>query len=163
MNGDNMAHSRPRQVIRHQEMSNKTHRVFGVQPIAGSIRSRATAVVDSDDTIHQQTVNIATGADTLFEVVIRTDSGERFQPIIESALYVGGVLAATRLPGGGIVDESKWQIIGPFRSLSKSDGTETDPGEVCFQLYVRNISNGTVDVLWRYRISYIANRGNAIT
>jgi hypothetical protein len=150
-------------VISSAEMSNKTHRIFGPQPIAGSIRSRSSAVVDSDDTVHQETISLANGVETLFEVVVATDSGERIQPVIESSLYVTSVTQANALPGGANNTESNWQIIGPFRSLSKSDGTEAGQGEACFQLFVRNITAGTVDVIWRYRISYIANRGNAIT
>lgn len=151
-------------MITSRDMSTETHRIFGPQPIAGSIRSRATAVVDSDDEIVQQTtVTLAAAAEHLFEVIVTTQSQERLQATIEQALYVGSVAAANALPGGSGVTESNWQVIGPIPSLLKADGTETEPYERCFQTYVRNASGGSLDVILRYRISYIANRGNAIT
>lgn len=160
---DNIPKSTSPTITSH-EMSNQTHRIFGTQPIAGSIRSRATAVVDSDDEIVQlSAVTIGAGADHLFEILVATQSQEHLQATIEQALYVGSVAAANVLPGGSGVTESNWQVIGPTPSLLKTDGTEPRPYERCFQTYVRNASGGSLDVILRYRVSYIANRGNAIT
>jgi hypothetical protein len=160
---DDTGAPRRRSIIKHQEMSSRHKRVFGQDPMTGSVRSRSSAVVDSDDEVVQDdAVTIAAGAEHLFEIIVATQSQEHLQATIEQSLYVGSVAAANVLPGGSAVTESDWQVIGPIPSLLKADGDETEPYERCFQTYVRNASAGPLDVILRYRISYIANRGNAL-
>lgn len=152
-----------RPTIRSAEMSDRHTRVYGQDPMTGSIRSRAASLVDSTDEIVQEdTVTLAAGADHLFEVLVASQSQDHLTVTVETALYIGSADAANVLPGGSAVTEADWQVMGPKASLLKADGTEAKSYERCFQIYVRNAGAGPQDVILRYRISYIANRGNAL-
>ncbi len=75
------------------------------------------------------------------------------------AMYVGAVAGANELPGGSGIDESQWQVIGPYHSYSAWDG-EKDSSTT--RVYVRNISAGASQtVTLRTVTKYLSNNENA--
>lgn len=138
-------------------------RVYG--PQVTGLHSRSAALVESDETIHTETQLFTTGADYIFEVIVAAESGERINATIEQALYRNGSGdLADLIPGGASVNETDWQLIGPYRSLMKKSGVAVAMNEVCFHTFLRNISAGVaVPVSYTYRVRYMANRGDAIT
>lgn len=68
------------------------------------------------------------------------------------SFYIGSVAADNQLPGGASIDESQWQMIGPF-----TDWGATDNKNSIKLIYIRNISAGTVDIIAKGRSRFIAN------
>lgn len=79
--------------------------------------------------------------------------------VVEHGVFVGSVSDANEIGGyNSTIDESLWQVIGPSYSTQRGDGHNS-----VFQLYVRNISAGTVDLHFRFRVKYITVPSGANT
>ena len=91
--------------------------------------------------------NLASGSTTLSNgdqavFTATTEQDQQFdllnaEPFI--SLYIGTVTAANQLPGGSGVDESQWQVIGPFYDYQSWNGSKYQSKMI---VYVRNISAG---------------------
>jgi hypothetical protein len=69
-------------------------------------------------------------------------------------VYIGSVASANILPGGSGIDESQWQMIGPFQSFARWASENYPRHQSMNTLYLRNISAGAQTILlynrWRY-------------
>lgn len=131
----------------------------------GSVKGRAGQVVDIVEEITEASIVLNNGDQVLNQSLVTANSKERIIVSVERATYVGSVSAVNLLPLGSAVDESQWQVIGPFNGIYKIVGSaaiETEEYENANQLYVRNISAGTVTVIFQHRVKYIVNGGSAV-
>ncbi len=111
----------------------------------------STSTVDSAD--------FGNGDQVINQVSVVNNFNKRLMAIIERAVYVGSVAGANLLPGGGNIDESKYQVIGSnFSVIDTSANTVTD-SKLFNHLYIRNISAGAVDLIIHVHVRYILNSG----
>jgi len=96
------------------------------------------------------------GDQAVITATLETENNTKLLAILDSSLYVGSVTDANQLPTGSAINETQYQIIGPWY-----DWGSTDNKNVKVKLYVLNISAGTVTVLGRSIWRYIANDPNA--
>jgi len=73
--------------------------------------------------------------------------------IPDISIYIGSVSANNQLPGGSAIDESEWQVIGPWNDWGTTDNKNSKT-----KIYVRNISAGSSTVLFRVKSRFITNR-----
>lgn len=77
------------------------------------------------------------------------------------AIYIGSVATANLLPGGAGIDETQWQVIGPFYDYDEwTDQSYAKHIEIV-SLYVLNISAGAQTVLIRNKWRYISPQESA--
>ena len=72
------------------------------------------------------------------------------------SIYLGSVATNNQLPGGSSVDESQWQVIGPWNDWGTTDNQNSKT-----KVYVRNISAGSTTVLFRIKSRFFTNRQDA--
>lgn len=77
------------------------------------------------------------------------------------AIYVGSVAAANQLPGGSNIDESQWQVIGPFKDFESWDNNLYILDKEYAKLYIRNVSAGSSTVYVFARWKYLSPREGA--
>ena len=100
--------------------------------------------------------SFTTGQQALITWTLETTNADKLMATMDLTIYVGSVLAANQLPGGSTIDETTYQIIGPWY-----DWGATDNKNVKVKLYILNISAGTVTILTRSVWRYISNNPNA--
>lgn len=101
--------------------------------------------------------SFSNGLQVINQVTITNTEGRRLVAVVERAVYVGSKVNANLLPGGSSIDESQFQVIGNNFAVIDSDGTTTEDYELNNQLYIRNISAGTITLLIDVRVKYIVN------
>lgn len=92
------------------------------------------------------------GDQVLFTVTTSSNIGSTMLAIPDLSFYVDSVADANKLPGGSGIDESQWQMIGPW-----FDWAATDNRNHITKVYIRNISAGAVVVTARARVRFITN------
>lgn len=122
-----------------------------------SLQRRLDVIIDHTET-DSATAPLGNGDQALFIITTSSNSGAKVLVNVDVALYVGSVSDATQLPGGGSVDESQYQVIGPFSDWDDSDGNNN-----VHKIYVRNISAGSVNVLLRTASRVIVNSATPST
>ena len=88
---------------------------------------------------------ISNGQQTTFTITFSVpDATLNFRCLIqpEISLYVDSVAAANQLPSGSAIDETQWQVIGPWMDVDASDGRN-----MVMKLYILNISAGASKLL----------------
>ena len=108
-----------------------------------SIERRLDGIIVSTGTASGSTT-LGNGDQTVFTITTTSGSGAKVNVASDVTLYIGSVAAANQLPGGSAIDESQWQVIGPW-----NDWGATDNVNVKTLIYVRNISAGSQSVLLR--------------
>lgn len=88
----------------------------------------------------------------IFTISVVNDAGAKILTTVDLTLYVDSVSADNALPGGDNIDESQWQIIGPWNDLRATDGVGQE-----IKVYIRNISAGTQTVLVNAQARVIPN------
>lgn len=78
--------------------------------------------------------------------------GARLLSFVDISVYVDSVATTSQLPGGTSIDESNWQVIGPWYDWAATDGQN-----VKILLYIRNISAGSVTLYIRTQHRYIVD------
>lgn len=73
-------------------------------------------------------------------------------------IYIGSVATANQLPGGSSIDESQWQVIGPFYAKRNWDNAVNPKHEEISVTYIRNISAGNQTVIFRNKWRYFSPR-----
>jgi hypothetical protein len=100
------------------------------------------------------TTSIGNGNQAVYSISLTQNKGFELLGIPYITLYVGSIADTNTLPGGASIDESQWQIIGPFFDEEEWEDNEFADHKEFARLYVRNISAGTVDLIsvikWRY-------------
>jgi len=74
------------------------------------------------------------------------------------AVYIGSIAPENELPGGSAVDESQWQVIGPFFSHSSWNSSGFARYLEYSKLYIRNISAGSQLVIFKNKWRYLSPR-----
>jgi hypothetical protein len=100
------------------------------------------------------TVVMGNGDEVAFEVTVTNDLGFDMlavEPYV--ALYIGTVSAANQLPNGSGIDESQWQVVGPFFDFQR---VVQDHAQSAFNVYVRNISAGSVTVIFKTATKFLS-------
>ena len=97
--------------------------------------------------------SINDGEQVVFTIQTLSKAGVRLLTIPDISVYIGSAVGANQLPGGSSIDESQWQVIGPWQDLAASDGFD-----VITRVYVRNISAGTSTVILQVKSRLITNR-----
>lgn len=115
-----------------------------VSPTAGAI---ASPVPNGNQVLFAATVTIPNDA-----------FSKPFLAMPEVSIYVNSVATNNQLPGGSAVDESNYQMIGPWIDWGASDGKK-----VVVKCYVRNISAGSVDLLVRLDVRFISDTSGSGT
>lgn len=117
-------------------------RLFGNIIVLSSTVSASAALNNGDQAVFSLTTSIPNAT---------INSRNITQPDI--TLYHGAVGATTPLPGGSAIDESLWQVIGPW-----NDFQDTDFFNTVSKIYVRNIAAGAAQTVnFRGRARSIAN------
>ena len=112
---------------------------------------RLDGIIESTGTASGSTT-LANGEQVVFTITTSSDTGAKVFVVADVSLYVGSVAVANQLPGGSSIDESQWQIIGPW-----SDWGATNNVNHKTLVYVRNISAGSLTVLIRTISRAISN------
>lgn len=77
-------------------------------------------------------------------------------------IYVGSVAVNNQLPGGSSVNETQWQIIGPYFDYNEWEAAGFPEDKDFITIYILNISAGSSDLIIQSRWKYISPReGNA--
>lgn len=126
-----------------------------------AIKKRLLGDIIARADVTQTTVSGLNNGDQIInQLLIVNEFDRRIMGTTERATYVGSVSNDNLLPGGTAVDESQWQVIGPFNAVIKTNGSAVDGNELANQLYVRNISAGASQTLiFRDTIRFIMNEG----
>lgn len=95
---------------------------------------------------------LANGDQAVYTITTSSDSGAKVNVGADVSLYVGSVAAANQLPGGSGIDESQWQVIGPWNDLQATDSINHK-----VKVYVRNISAGSSTVILNTKSRVIVN------
>lgn len=95
---------------------------------------------------------LGNGEQVLFTNSLTQEQDARLMSIVDMSLYVGSLATSNQLPGGSSIDESDWQVIGPWYDFASSDGRN-----IKVLLYVRNISAGSSTLLLRTQHRYIVD------
>lgn len=74
------------------------------------------------------------------------------------SIYVGSVAAANLLPGGSGIDESQWQIIGPYFDYAEWEAESFAKHKDHVTLYIRNISAGSQTLIIKSKWKYLSPR-----
>jgi len=132
----------------------------GILPTAIKTRNLGNIIISRpSDLIGDATsysFTFGNGDQAVITATLETENNTKLLAILDSSLYVTSVADSNQLPSGSGVDETQYQIIGPWY-----DWGSTDNKNVKVKLYVLNISAGTVTVLGRSIWRYIANDPNA--
>ena len=113
--------------------------------VFGSIEDQATTVLGNNE---QATVSFFISQSREYE-----EKGDLYVSV-----YVGSVAAANLLPGGSGVDESQWQVIGPYFDYSEWESAGFPAHEDYVTLYIRNISAGSQTLIINSKWKYISAR-----
>jgi len=107
------------------------------------------------------TAAIANGEQLVLESVLTQNSGYPIFAIPFISMYVGSVAAANQLPGGSSIDESQWQFTQARMNQEdwETAGYPTDSEYAT--IYVRNISAGSVSIVFVVEWKYLCSREGA--
>jgi len=122
-------------------------------------------VINLFDT-QEATTTLNNGDDAVLSLTIvnQRDAAMIAEP--EFSLWEGSISSANLLPGGSNIDESQWQIIGPWNEwtegavigLSGAFDVAIPEDTVVSKIYIRNISAGaSTDAIARVRVRYLTN------
>ena len=99
---------------------------------------------------------IGNNVQVLLTHTISQQNNAKIFAVPDISIYLGSVVAANQLPGGSGVDESLWQVIGPWNDWGSTDNRNSKT-----KLYVRNISAGSTLVIFEVKARYITNYQDA--
>ncbi len=106
-----------------------------------SLQRRLDQIIDQTGEATGSTV-LGNGDQALFTITTSSNSGAKVMVAADIAVYIGTAVTANQLPGGASIDESQWQVIGPWNDFESSDGINTKT-----LVYIRNISAGSQTVI----------------
>jgi hypothetical protein len=112
---------------------------------------RIEGLVDLSGTVGA-TEELENGEEIGWKITVTNESGARILNSSDISLYVGSIATANKIGWGASVDESQWQIIGPWSDWGSTDGVNQT-----IIVFVRNISAGTQDVILRAQVRTITN------
>lgn len=100
------------------------------------------------------TASISNGSQLVLESTL--EQNDQF-PILATpfiSIYIGSIADANQLPGGSAIDESQWQFTSPRMNQEDWEDAGYPRHKEYATVYVRDISAGTVDVIfvvdWKY-------------
>ena len=99
---------------------------------------------------------IGNNVQILLTHTISQENNAKILAIPDFSIYIGSVTTATQLPGGSSIDESEWQVIGPWNDWGTTDNRNSKT-----KLYVRNVSAGDSLVIFRVKSRFITNYRDA--
>ena len=128
-----------------------------IQPVSVKTRILGSDIITTkpNDLLGSTTstsFTFANGEQAVITFTISTTDGSKLLANLDVTFYVGTVTAANALPGGSGIDETQFQMIGPW-----TDWASTDNKNVKTKVYILNISAGSVTVNVRSLYRYIAN------
>lgn len=118
-----------------------------------SVKTRSLGDVIRRTSQASSSASLDNSEQVVFEIETVSALGVRVLAIPDITIYAGTVVAANQLPGGTSIDESQWQVIGPWHDLLATDGNASN-----VIVYVRNISAGTTTVSLFVKSRLITNR-----
>lgn len=132
-----------------------------IEPLAVKSRALSDIAAFTNTSSVQTTLN--NGEQTFISITVASSTK---QDIIGAecyvVLYVDSLAGSTQLPGGSSIDESQWQVIGPFYDWNRLQFNDSDRYSMRVSLYVRNISAGAGKILYvRSKTKYLAPDPNA--
>jgi len=107
------------------------------------------------------TSSIGTGGQLVLETVLTQNDTYSILAIPFISIYVTSITAANQLPGGSSIDESQWQIIGPRMNQEDWESALYPRHKEYATVYVRDISAGTVDLIFVVDWKYLSPREGA--
>lgn len=89
------------------------------------------------------------GDQVVFTITSTNDPSARIFGVQDLALYqTNDGNGSWQLPGGGSVDESQWQVIGPWNDWHNPNVAGNDPNHLWTKVYIRNISAGAATTVY---------------
>lgn len=111
----------------------------------------------------ETTFSIGNGSQVAISFAITQSGLYEMKGDLYFAIYIGSVADANQLPGGSGIDETDWQIIGPYFDYNDWEDAGFPKHKDFITLYMLNISAGTVDVIIQSRWKYISPREGGTT
>jgi len=127
-----------------------------IAPTAIKGRSLSDIIFKSERTT--AIASISTGSQLVLETVLTQNDTYSILAIPFISMYIGSVAAANQLPGGSSIDESQWQVIGPRMNQEDWESALYPRHKEYATVYVRDISAGTVDLIFVIDWKYISTR-----
>ena len=140
---------------------NRRRRISQRDIFPSAIKPRLLGNIIQRLSVTQSTVTgLNDGDQVLNQILVTNIDNKRLLVTTERATYITSVSNANLLPAGSSVDESQWQVIGPFDAIIKGDGAAIDGNDFANQLYIRNISAGASQtIIFRGIARYVINEG----
>lgn len=131
--------------------------------VPGAVKSRHLDNVIFGTTEETVQTTLANNEQVTINYSITQNDGFEEKADLYFVIYIGSVAAANKLPGGSAIDESQWQVIGPFFDYDKwtEAGFSKHQDFVC--LYIRNISAGSSIVIVQSKFKYFSVREGGST
>lgn len=124
-----------------------------VEPTA--IKPRLTGdIISRVSSISRGVATVPDGMAVTITATLQNINSKRLFAGIDRATYVGSVAVDNELPSGSSITESDYQVIGPYRSLLRTDGLNEKS-----VLWVGNNSGGEVTIISDIRSRYLINEG----
>jgi len=127
-----------------------------ILPFAIKTRSLGDVIRRTDQA--EGSTTLANGEQVVFNIETISKAGVRVLALPDISIYIGTVTTTNQLPGGSAIDESQWQVIGPWQDLASTDGNN-----VRTIVYVRNINAGSSVVTLQVKSRLITNRLDVTT
>lgn len=164
---DNQTNNPPRPHLDHLQDAAGYHRSdprtreAGFYP--GFAHGRGLAPIQQIKVV-QSSVTVNNGDVAKMELLTKTANNNLVIVSNEMNLYVGSINDLNLLPAvfnGSSTDMSQWQLYGPFNSIISGilGGAAVSNSQNSHQVIVRNISAGTVTLIFQARTKYIINYG----
>lgn len=134
-----------------------------VLPTAVKSRNLGSIIFGSDVAIAQTT--LGNGNQAVISWTLTQNDKFELIGLDYITVYVGSVATTNILPGGSAIDETQWQVIGPFYDWENWSETnnqnDTFAGYQDFvTLYILNISAGSQDLIIYNKWKYVSPREN---
>ena len=124
--------------------------------IPGGIKNPALGEVILEEVTEIASATIGNNVQILLTHTLSQKNNAKMLNVPDISIYLTSVATNNQLPGGSAVDESQWQVIGPWNDWGTTDNKNSKT-----KLYVRNVSAGSTLVLFRVKSRYLTNRRDA--
>ncbi len=121
-----------------------------------SVESGAFGEIILERDTETASATIGNNVQILLTHTISQKNNAKMFAIPDISIYIGSVATDNQLPGGSSVDESEWQVIGPWNDWGTTDNQNSKT-----KIYVRNISAGDSLVIFKIKSRFLTNKQDA--
>jgi hypothetical protein len=123
--------------------------------LPGGVKSRNLSNIIYGSEEANASTSLSNGEQAYVSLSISQNQKYEILGHLYTSIYIGSISVATQLPGGSSIDESQWQVIGPFYDYQNWSEQYFPKHEEYAVLYIRNISAGAsttvyISSKWRY-------------